>query len=312
MLSSGASKRTIIIVVGVLFVVVLAVVYAVLSRKPGSSISLPQDTVSPSPDVENVLSYNPPEGAQYTALGDVNFIPRKINDITIDREQLIRAVQSTNRSLSEAELVRTLNAGLFTYLAMNEFNQRKGQQGTSMYQKKNIDNYLTLERELRDISIAYNQDAISMEGFYLKVQFANVLKDNIVKLGKREDELRPLARSIIAKYRSAALGFRDKSRIVTFINEDEQAALLNNGGKSEIFKNYTLSIPLLPDPSFYDIVQSLQPGAFSDILTFKQFVAGKKDPQDAIYVVFYIDKKNGTNLPLSVLRDKYIAAARLQ
>lgn len=314
--SSLSPGKRILVIGGMLLVIILAIVTAILSNKktvPQQSKVPPGGTKNVTPaDIQRILAYKPPAGATYTALGDVNYLPGKVNNMTINQSKVLQQAKDAYPNLSESELIRTVNTSLFTFLAMNDFYSRNGIPTSDLYKKASIDSFSQLDTEVHNQALDYEKKLLSLNGFFFKVQFNNVRPDNMAQLNVKESDLRRLANNLINKYLNAAKGFRDKSRVVDFINRDKQVELLNNGDKAKTFSNYKLYQPLVGYPNFYRDIQNVKVANFSDVITFQQYVPGKTSLQDTGFVVFYISGKSGSYLPLQILRDMYISKAVLQ
>ncbi len=313
---SAFQGKRILIIGGILLVIVLAVITTILSNKGVTqkltTPSTPSAQVTPA--TGDSLAFQPATGAKYSGLGDVNFLPSKVNNITLDKEALFQQAKKEYPNASEQELISTMNEAILSWLAMNNYYANfEPKQVSTMYKVDGtLNNFSDVEKDYRQQLTDYVTREIKLGGFYIKVRFAGVKDDNLQKLGKKESELEPLAKSIIDHYSSEAEKFRDKERIVEFLNADDQVMLMNNGEKSQVFTDRKLFPPLVSDPSYYTWAQRLLVGQFSDMITLKDFNAETGSQQNYAYAKFYLSKKEGNRLPVNIVTDQFITNATIQ
>ncbi len=312
-LSSG---NKVLIAIGGVLLLFLIIVGVILTNKQGISNIANTPTTAPLNQIDHqgLLTYHPPTDSKFTGLEDINFLPAKINATSVDQEKVLTQAEKLYPSLSQDELLATINQSLISWLAMNDYykNNEPAKVSPRYQENMSIDDFTSLDNDYHQQLQDYNTKEIKISGFYIKARFAHVRPENISKIGKSEAELRSFAQQKVNQYVTDAQSLTNKSTIVDKVNADNTMILLNNGDQSQIFTNRSLYPPLVSDPDYYNWVQRLLVGQFSDVLSLQEYDVEKNAPQDYAYAAFYLSKKDGNHLPIHILANQFIAKSNIQ
>ncbi len=240
----------------------------------------------------------------YSDITKITFIPSVINNVKVDAVKLKSEAKEKYPSLDDNQLIELINRRLFSFLLLK---QKLG--GIDKVTK--LDNLAAIEEEQAAMKADYEKNLIKLDGLYFRVRFFGTRESNISQLNKDKTQLRDLAKSLAEGFLIQAKELGNPEDIVNIVNQDPTAQLLNNYEKSESFKDYNLDPPIFDDPDFYNQILEAPVGEFSPLLTLRtRNSSGGLD--EYLYVVYYIEKKTGENLPLTVALDDYISEATIR
>lgn len=306
--SQNKFSPKILMVVGVvLLVLILGFSVLTLSKKDSSSTVEKIAQLTPLP----TIAFTPPPNFIYSSVDSLNFLPTHINDYTIDQGKISQTSQQAYPGLVDKNMRDQINNDVVTWLALNQYYETADPSKVSTFSAtKKITDIKMIKNEVNKMKADYNQNVITMDGWYLKLRFLGTLDTNLQSLHKKESELQPFASQLMSDYRNQAI--KDSSTILDKFNNNNTVLLLNNREASKSFSHYQLYPPLMGDENYYTMMQSLPVGQVSDIITLKSKINGDTFAKDYAYAVFYIKNKTGTNLPLDVVVNTYVEKAKIQ
>lgn len=238
---------------------------------------------------------------KFQKISQVDFVPKKINDIEIDVEKITNFYREIYPNLSNSELIKIINNRLFTYLAINE---EKAKSQLNQFQGDQFEQ--ELEREIKN----YRDNEIKVDFYFFKVRFEGTTKANQSKLGLTNSSLKELAQKKINEYHQMEL---DPIEIAKKMNEDQIILLLNNNeNPSELIEGYTHATPLFDDPDFYSFLIEAPISQKTPIVSLKTKNPHESSPKDYLFIFFYPVSKIGQLPNLQFVVDKYLAESELQ
>ncbi len=243
----------------------------------------------------------------YKSVVEIGFIPTVVNSYTFDTN-LKTALKEQYPDADEATLTNVGVQTVLTWAALRDFYaplpanpEVELSTATTNVALEQIDIETTL------MKADYEKNLLIFNGFYLKTRFAGTYPENLVKLDKTENALKPIAKEKIDTYIADAKLLFDPSGILTRFNSDPTLVLMNNEEDSVEFTGYTGSVPLFDDPDLYERMTDLKAEEFSEPFILKTQNPHKpKEFQDYAYLSFYISEKTGENMPIEELVNRYI------
>lgn len=248
---------------------------------------------------EKIIIINHPK--KFQKISQVDFVPKKINDIEIDVEKITNFYREIYPELSNSDLIKIINNRLFTYLAINEENARKQ---LAQFQGHQFEQ--ELEREIKN----YLDNEIKVDFYFFKVRFEGTTKANQSKLEATNSSLKELAQKKINEYHQMEL---DPIEIAKKMNQDQIILLLNNNeNAAELIEGYTHATPLFDDPDFYSFLIEAPISQKTPIISLKTKNPHENSPRDYLFIFFYPVSKIGQLPNLQFVVDKYLAESELQ
>ncbi len=246
-----------------------------------------------------------------SASDELNFIPKKVGNLTVDRDKLIKDAKQVYGLEKEEDIAKALTPKIIGLVYMsNVLDKPLPETLTS------VDELNRLYKEYKD---EYDKDVIKLTGFFLKSRFVGVYKENLSKLEKNyqvssAEAVKDLARrkleEYISKYKSVTALNMDE--VVKEFNSDEVLSLLNNNEASSTFEDFNMYPPIFDDPDFYKYIEELPEKGFSKIYVLKTKNPLQDGYQEYAYVVFYVKEKSGTRFPLEGVIRSYAKKINIQ
>jgi len=254
---------------------------------------------------------------KYADVQTYTLIPKQVNEYTFNPEAIISEMKNNNPAATSSDITQFATGTIFKWLTLRKyFADNKITTlitllpGTSNFRLSEIVNETTALANAYEAQ--YKKDPVNINGYYFKMRFSGISQVNKDKLGiQNTDELKKLAHD---KLTTLMAGWKSPDDLLTHVNQDPQAVLLNNGEQSEHFTDYSSYPPIFDDPNFYSLLNesAAKPGTYSAIFTLKAKYLINQELEDYAYVVFYITDKTGTVLPIELLTDNFIRASTIK
>ena len=246
----------------------------------------------------------------FSNLDEISITPRRVNDYLFS-PQLENQYRTIFTNLSPKELHTTLVQHVITWAALRDFFSTN-QVSVEGISDTNSVTAAQIEEELPSLTEAYNQKAMKLSGFFVRIRFQGIYQENLDELGIASKELQPQALTLIQKFIDQAKLLDNPENILASVNTDATAKLMNNGELSQSFTDYQLDPPLFDDPNFYEMIEAVPIQEFSQPTILKTMNPLKSGLEEYAYVSFYISEKTGTYLPIPQIVEAYVKVAAIR
>lgn len=235
----------------------------------------------------------------FKTLDEINFIPRLINDIKIDKEKIYQYYKKKHPSLKKNELIRLINEKIFSFIVINE------ERSLGVLTNFSGD---VFEDELSQTVESYQKNIKKFDFYYFKVRFAGIKEENLALLNQKD--IKSFAKEKINFYYQLKIS---PDQLMKLINKDEQIMLLNNKEiASEKIQDYKHNTPIFDDPDFYELLTEIPVNNYSKIYTLKTTNPLSPTFEEYAFVFFYLEKREGENIPLRLKINKFINKSRIR
>lgn len=282
------------------------------------------DVGSPGAKVRDIIKENVPQirvisgGFRFNSVEKINFVPKKIGDYTFESDEKILAEGSKIYPEFEKEDLRNLLTKMIVSWATlrNLYSKTDNIEGTVLAPVKGDVTFSQIYEELPILEDDFEKNKISVSGFYLKLRFSGIFKENLATLkeqfGLDESNLRQEAENDLNQYMTQALNLSDPSQILESFNKETKINLMNNAEASESFENYDLYPPFFDDPDFYQMVTKSPVNEFSPIYILKTTNPFQNGTEEYAFATFYLTAKEGQFLPLNELIRQFLVENRVR
>lgn len=234
----------------------------------------------------------------FKTLDEINFIPRLINDIKIDKEKIYQYYKKKYPSLKKNELIRLINEKIFSFIVINE----ESNLGVLTNFSGDV-----FEDKLSQTLESYQKNIKKFDFYYFKVRFVGIKEDNLALLNRKDTK--SFAKEKINFYYQQK---NSPDQLMRLINKDKQIMLLNNEEiASEKIKDYKHETPLFDDPDFYKLLTELPVNNYSKIYSLKTVNPFPSTFQEYAFIFFYLEKIEGKNMPLRLKINEFINKSRI-
>lgn len=265
------------------------------------------DESSTGAQIRTTIKENVPElraitgGFRFNSLEQLKFVPKRIEKYTFENEdKILSQAKKIYPDFEDADLKRHASRRIVRWAALRDFyGDTVNIDNFHLIESEKTISFSDVERELAKLEKYYTDSEIKMTGFFLKMRYVGVFEENIKELDMSKEELKVEAERMINDYIERAKALNPPSLILAEINSDPRAILMNNEETSIEFANDNFYPPFFDDPDFYNKALTLKPGEFSPIFILKTRNPHKKDLQEYAYVTFYIEQREGENMPLN-------------
>lgn len=234
----------------------------------------------------------------FKTIEEINFIPKKINNIHLDTEKIYQYYKNKYSSLDQDQLIKLINEKIFSFIVVSD--------------ESNLDLLTNFVGDLFDQENEkrvgqYQKNVKKIDFYYFKVRFVGTREENLEKLNV-EDVL-SLAKEKIDYYYQLKIS---PSQLMEIMKNDSQISLLNNKEPaSERIENYSYSTPIFDDPDFYQLLINSPIGTYSEIYKFKTPDPLNQDYEEYCFIFFFVEKIEGENLPLNLKINEFIKKSKV-
>lgn len=232
---------------------------------------------------------------KFEKLSDIKFVPRKINDIELDKEKILEYYKNKYPNTDPSQLIELINKKIFAFFVINETNDYR--------LLKNFDGDL-FEEKLASLITNYEKESEKITFYYFKVRFKGTTPENIKNLNLESSQLKEFARQKIEQYYQIE---KSPDLLMENINKDKEILLINNNEPAgEKVEDYQYTTPIFDDFEFFEILHSLPLKTYSPIITLKTKNPYQEELEEYAFVFFYVEKKETGNPPLILKINEFI------
>jgi hypothetical protein len=238
--------------------------------------------------------------SKYNTIDQLNFIPRKINNISLDKEDIYNYFKSKYPSSAEEDLIKIINRKIFSYIIIN--NQ------TNLDLLINFDGQ-TFEKEMKNSLNVYQAKTKKATFYYFKTRFKGATQENLSHLNLNDEQTKDFASKKINYYHQLNL---QPNVLMKQFNNDSEILYLNNKEKSaERIENYDFNTPIFDDPNFYNLLINSPVNQYSDVYLLKTKNPYSSQEEEYLFIFFFVEKIDGENVPLDIAINNFIAQSQI-
>lgn len=232
---------------------------------------------------------------KYATFETIPFVIKYINDLPTNGQSYLDYLKSRNSQIEERVLISQINKQIFIYYILSRFF--------------NVDEpfpntYLTLLEKNQNFLDQYQENSIRYTGYYLKIRFRGYYgqREKEIKSTFGDQDLRQMAEE---KINELIKNNPHPSSLFPNLNNDPLISQLNNNEKAiDYFENDLFDYPLFDDPDFYQYLEDAPLKKYSPIYVLKTKNPQISSIEEYAFLVFFIEKKEGKNIPVNYLINK--------
>jgi len=286
--SSNFPKKKIIFIFSLLFFLssFLFFIYTTFFLKENKTTNLSARAFQNAPTPQIITKFN------YEKIDDIPFVVNRIDEIDTHGKDYLDYLKKLNPQIEKENLIKEINREIFTFYVLNRQTNNKIQYPNS---------YEELLRKNQELKDKYNQNLTRYTGYYLKIRFRGYYGKRAEEIKKYfgEKNLEELAKE---KINQLMANYSNPAFLYPTLNTDEEIAQLNNNEEAIVyFENEAFEDPPFDDHLFYQYLSQSPINQYSQVYQLKTTNPLQKEKEAYAYLVFFISKKTGENLPINYL-----------
>lgn len=226
---------------------------------------------------------------KFQSVEEIPFLVKYINNRPTQSQIYFDYLKNQNPEIEKKTLISEVNTQIFTYYVLSNFFNTE---------EPYPNDYLILLKKNDDLVDEYRQDIIKYTGYYVKIRFRGYY-------GKREQEIRnifgdqDLRKLAEEKMNSFIQNNPHPSSLFSNLNFDPTLSQLNNNEKAiDRFVDNSFEDPPFDDPDFYQYLENAPENQYSKVYVLKTKNPLNPQFEEYAFLVFFIERKVGKNIPL--------------